>query len=81
MPAIAANEFWSNGKDPHIAVAITQFDNTRSSYVLLNPAYSEVLAQNVWGEVIHAIATNQITPEKGADQAIKKITDIFSQWK
>lgn len=81
MPAIAANEFWSSGKDPHIAVAITQFDNTRSSYVVLNPAYSEVLAQNVWGEVIHAIATNQITPEKGADQAIKKITDIFSQWK
>ncbi|WP_228024095.1 ABC transporter substrate-binding protein [Synechocystis salina] len=81
MPAIAANEFWSSGKDPHIAVAITQFDNARSSYVVLNPAYSEVLAQNVWGEVIHAIATNQITPEKGADQAIEKITDIFSQWK
>jgi multiple sugar transport system substrate-binding protein len=81
MPAIAANEFWSSGKDPHIAVTINQFDNTRSSYVVLNPAYSEVLAQNVWGEVIHAIATNQITPEKGADQAIKKITDIFSQWK
>ncbi|MBE9174518.1 carbohydrate ABC transporter substrate-binding protein [Synechocystis salina LEGE 06155] len=81
MPAIAANEFWSSGKDPHIAVAITQFDNARSSYVVLNPAYSEVLAQNVWGEVIYAIATKQMKPEKGADQAMEKITDIFSQWK
>ncbi|AIE73637.1 Sugar-binding protein [Synechocystis sp. PCC 6714] len=81
MPAITESEFWSNGKDPHISVAITQFANARSSYVVDNPAYSEVLAQNIWGQAIYAVATEKLTPEKATDQAIEKITNIFRQWK
>ena len=81
MPAIADSPFWTNKEDPHISVALKQFENTRSSYVVLNPAYSEVLSENVWAEAIYNIATKKLTVEKAADQAIKKIETIFSEWK
>lgn len=81
MPAIASGNFWTNKKDPHISVAVEQFKNTRASYLVLNPAYSQVLDQNIWGEAIYNIATKKSTVEKAADEAIKKIETIFSQWK
>ncbi len=81
MPAIAKRPFWTDPKDPHITVAAQQFKNTRASSVVLNPAYSEVLAQNIWGEAIQSITVDKVPVEKAADKAIEKIQDIFSQWK
>lgn len=81
MPELAGSNFWTNKEDPHISVALKQFTNTRSAYVVLNPAYSEVLSQNVWAEAIYNIATKKLTVEKATDQAIEKIETIFSDWK
>jgi multiple sugar transport system substrate-binding protein len=81
MPSISKRPFWQNPKDIHVTAAAQQFKNTRPSYVVLNAAYSEVLAQNVWGEAVRSIVVDKIPPEKAADLAIEKITTIFAQWK
>ncbi len=82
MPAMLKRPFWTNPKDNHIFVAAQQFQNTvPSSYVTLNPAYSEVQSQNIWGEAIYRIAVEKVPVEKAADTAISKMQTIFTEWK
>ncbi|RAQ43998.1 ABC transporter substrate-binding protein, partial [Arthrospira sp. O9.13F] len=45
-----------------------------------NPAYSQVLSDNIWGQVIRAIVADGISPEQAADRAIAQIEGIFSNW-
>ncbi|MGA1622024.1 MAG: ABC transporter substrate-binding protein [Synechocystis sp.] len=71
---------WNDPQDPHLSNLKEQFQNSRPTYSVWNPAYSEVLAQNVWGEAIQDILINKKSPEKAADDAIKKIQTIFEQW-
>lgn len=81
MPSIIKRPFWQNPKDIHVTAAAQQFKNTRPFDVVLNPAYSEVLAQNIWGEAIRSIVVDKVSPQKAADVAIEKITNIFAEWK
>jgi multiple sugar transport system substrate-binding protein len=73
--------FWSDSKDPHISIAAKQLQNTRAFNQVLNPAYTEVQAQNVWGKAIRDVVVNQSTPEQAADNAIREIEEIFNTWK
>jgi multiple sugar transport system substrate-binding protein len=75
------SKLWQNPKDPHLSVMVQQFKNTRSSYTVLNPAYSEVQSKNVWGEAIYSIVAKGVTPEQAANTAIEKIKTIFANWK
>jgi multiple sugar transport system substrate-binding protein len=46
----------------------------------LNPAYSEIQAQNIWGNAIKSILTDGLTPEEAAENAMAEIRSIFSEW-
>jgi multiple sugar transport system substrate-binding protein len=80
MPKLLDTKFWSNQKDSHVTVAKSQLKNSRLFYQVLNPAYSEVNAQNIWGMAIRHIIHDGLSPEKAADQAISQITKIFADW-
>ncbi len=73
--------FWSDPKDPHITIAAKQLQRSRAFNQVLNPAYTEVQAQNVWGKAIRDIVLNEASPEQAADKAIREIEDIFANWK
>jgi multiple sugar transport system substrate-binding protein len=61
--------------------AAKSFQNTSSFYTALNPAYSEVGEQRIWGQAIFAVAQGNLSPEQAADIAINQIKNIFTQWK
>ncbi|MEE3716813.1 ABC transporter substrate-binding protein [Tumidithrix elongata RA019] len=76
-----SDPFWNDVKDPHISVAVKQLKNTRPFYQVVNPAYTEVQSQNIWGKAIRSIDVDGKTPEQAADKAIADIKQIFSDWK
>jgi multiple sugar transport system substrate-binding protein len=79
MPAAIKTAFWQS-KDPHISVAIKQFsDEIRPFYHVLNPAYSQVQAESIWGQAIARVIGGQ-TPEAAVDEAIAQIQKIFKEW-
>ena len=80
MPKLFDQPFWKDPRDKHISVAVEQLENTRPAYQVFNPAYGEVAAQNVWGQTTRKIATDNISIDQAADEAIVAIQKIFSEW-
>ncbi|MEM1242648.1 MAG: ABC transporter substrate-binding protein [Cyanobacteria bacterium P01_H01_bin.26] len=80
MPELFADPFWQDKRDTHISVAVKQLQNTRPAYQVLNPAYGEVAAQNVWGQVIRKIALDELDASAAADESIVAIQQIFDTW-
>ena len=82
MPQLWQDPFWSNSKDPHISVASKQFTEhqTRLFENSINPAYSQVNSDKIWGEAIKQILIEGLSPTEATDIAIKRIKEIFSQW-
>ncbi|MDB9512950.1 ABC transporter substrate-binding protein [Kamptonema animale CS-326] len=82
MPKLLQDSYWNNPTDPHIPIAIKQLNGlTRPSYEVFNPAYSEVLSQNIWSKAILSIVKDGLSPEQAGDEAIAKIEQIFAEWK
>ncbi len=82
MPSIVEQSaLWKNPKDIHLSVVVDQFNNTRPAYTVLNPAYSQVQAENIWGKAIYGIAVENKPVDKAADEAIEQIKAIFTNWK
>lgn len=71
---------WSNPQDPHLRVALEILKRRRVSNSVLNPAYSEVFKQNIWGTAIHAIVKDKIPVGQATEDAINSIRRIFEQW-
>ena len=82
MPAALKQPFWQDSTDPHIATAVRQFTQrpNRAFYNVLNPAYSRVQAENVWGQAIHAVLVEGKTADAAVDIAIARIQQIFADW-
>lgn len=80
MGELMERPLWNDPQDPHLSNLKEQFQNSRPTYSVWNPAYSDVLAQNIWGQAIHEILIDKKSPEKAADDAIKKIQAVFEEW-
>ncbi|OLP17974.1 ABC transporter substrate-binding protein [Leptolyngbya sp. 'hensonii'] len=80
MPKLLEDPFWANAKDPHISSAVRQYRFWRPYQQALNPAYTEVQAQNIWGSAILDVVKNGLSVEQATDKAIAKIKTIFSEW-
>lgn len=74
--------FWTDPRDPHLATAAKPLINqqTRLSYTSLNPAYSLVLKDGVWGKALNRIVVDKISSQQAADEAIAQIKQIFAEW-
>ncbi|NES03915.1 MAG: carbohydrate ABC transporter substrate-binding protein [Okeania sp. SIO2F4] len=82
MPQLLSDEFWQDKTEPHISLAVKQYQEgaTRPFNYVVNPAYSQVLSENVWGKAIERVIVDGLSTEDATDEAIAKIQDIFSQW-
>jgi multiple sugar transport system substrate-binding protein len=81
MPNALKSAFWKDTTDPHLAIAIQQFAReTRPFYHVLNPAYSQVQAESVWGQAIQQVIVDGKSPEVAVDEAIVRIKKIFEEW-
>lgn len=82
MPQLWLDSFWQDQSDPHISVAVGQFreGKTRPFYEAFNPAYSQVLAENVWSKAIGRVIVDGLSPTEATDEAIGRIKEIFAQW-
>lgn len=80
--SICSNLAQQNPQDPYITTAITILTTgkTRLSPTVKHPAYSQVLAENLWGKALTQVTANQVNPEQAADEAIARIQTIFEQW-
>ena len=74
--------FWNDPEDPHISTIRKMFTEspTRSHYFSDNPAYVDVLEENIWGQALYQIVVDGGSPEESADLAIARIEEIFNQW-
>ncbi|MEM1168316.1 MAG: ABC transporter substrate-binding protein [Cyanobacteria bacterium P01_H01_bin.35] len=82
MSQLWEDPFWSNTKDPHISVASQKFTKDKISLFnnSINPAYSQVGSENIWGKAIQQVLIEDVSPTEATDLAIKRIKEIFSQW-
>lgn len=80
--SVWSDPFWQNSKDPYIATVtkILTKGQTRLSYEVEHPAYSQVLAENVWGQALTQVTAEQVKPEQAAKKAIARIKAIFAEW-
>ncbi len=82
MPDVLKQPFWRNSTDPNIRTAVNQFSQrpNRGFYNVLNPAYSQVQAENIWGQAFQAVLVEGKTVEAAVDDAIARIQQIFAEW-
>ncbi len=80
---ILTDTFWTDPTDPHISTAIQPFlqEEITLPYTVLNPAYSIVLKDSIWGKALTKVVLDRRSPEQAADEAIAQIKEIFAQWK
>ena len=73
---------WQQTKDPYIATATEALTKspTRLIYMAKNPAYSQVLQENIWGKALTNTIVYGIASEQAADEAITRIKRIFAEW-
>ena len=74
---------WRQTKDPYITNATEALSNspTRLINMAKNPAYSQVLQENIWGKALTKTIVYGMASEQAADEAIARIKQIFAEWK
>lgn len=79
MPKLLEDSFWNNPADPHMAAAARQYAGKMQVFpVVFNPAYSEVMKENIWAKAVLSIIQKGVSPEQAAEDAIAQIEKIFS---
>ncbi|MFM7267879.1 MAG: ABC transporter substrate-binding protein [Cyanobium sp.] len=70
----------NSSSDPHAQMQEQMVKQGQPSLTTYHPAYSQVVRKNVWGEMIHAVATGRLTSSDAAQRAISRIQAIFKEW-
>lgn len=80
--SVWSDPFWQNTPDPYLAIATKVLTSkpTQLFQTVAHPAYSEVLANNVWGKTLIKVTAKKVNPQQAADEAIAEIEKIFARW-
>lgn len=80
--SVWSDSFWQQTTDPYLAAAtkVLNSNSTRLFSTVAHPAYSQVLAENVWGKALTRVTAEKVQPEQAADEAIARIKEIFAEW-
>ncbi len=83
MPKLLEQPFWLDPSDPHRMAAVMQFVSHRRAYnyavVSGDPRFLLVDRENVWGNAVHRVVADGISPEQAVDEAIARIKQILSE--
>lgn len=83
MPSnLKLDPYWLDASDPHVPVATRQglLTPTMPSWQIYNPAYAQVISEEVWPQAEAAVTQNGMTPEQAVNEAIKRIKVIFQKY-
>lgn len=76
----ADRPFWTDGKDPHRAVARKMFeDGVVPFQFVYNWRFTIVNAENVWAQALARISQDNVSPAQATDEMIKRIQTIVEQ--
>jgi multiple sugar transport system substrate-binding protein len=83
MRKLIEQPFWLNPSDPHRMRAAIQM-LTRTHHLDMNVRDHEWQAgpiwdENVWGNAVHRVAADGLSPEQAVDEAIARIKQILSE--
>jgi multiple sugar transport system substrate-binding protein len=86
-PLMASNlkhdPFWTDPNDPHVPVATKQglVTPTMPSWQSYNPAYAQVISEEIWPQAEAMVTQKNMTPEQAVDEAIKRIKTVFEKYR
>jgi multiple sugar transport system substrate-binding protein len=83
MPKLLEAPFWLDHSDPHLMAAVMQIASRPMPYdyfiVSGDWRHSQVGQQHVWGDAVHRVAVDGISPEQAVDEAFARIKQILSE--
>jgi multiple sugar transport system substrate-binding protein len=84
MPKLLDAPFWLDPSDPHRMAAVMQIASrpTDYDYATVTGDWRYDLAawqENVWGNAVHRVVADGISPEQAVDEAIARIKQILSE--
>jgi len=83
MPTIVKDDpWWLDPKDPHRVAYVHQglLGPTLPTFWTFNPAYAQVQNEHVWPTGWAAIMKDGVAPEAAAEQAYKRVEEIFAKY-
>jgi multiple sugar transport system substrate-binding protein len=83
MPSIVRDDpYWLDPNDPHVPLATRQGLElpTIPAWQVYNPAYAQVIPEQVWPLAEAAVTQKNLTPEQAVDEANKRIKIIFERY-
>jgi multiple sugar transport system substrate-binding protein len=83
MRKLVEQPFWLNPNDPHRMRGAIQI-MTHPHLINMDVRDREwrsgpIWAENVWGQAVHRVVTENITPEQAVDEAITRIKQILAE--
>ena len=83
MPKLLDSPFWLDPSDPHRMAAAMQFlTRPRAQFLAVASRdwrYVLVSRENVWGQAVHRVVAEGISPEQAVDEAIARIKQILAE--
>jgi multiple sugar transport system substrate-binding protein len=83
MQKLLDQPFWLDPSDPHQMAAVMQISSRPLAHNYAatsgNWRHDLVEQQNVWGQAIHRVAAEGISPEQAVDEAIARIKQILAE--
>jgi multiple sugar transport system substrate-binding protein len=83
MPKLLDAPFWLDPSDPHRMAAVMQVSSREPNYdyiVGLGDSRHDTIWQELtWGNAVHRVADEGISPEQAVDEAIARIKEILSE--
>jgi multiple sugar transport system substrate-binding protein len=83
MPKLLDAPFWLDPGDPHRMAAVMQIASrpTQYDYAAVSGGWrhDQVLQENVWGNAVHRVTAEGISPEQAVDEATARIKQILSE--
>jgi multiple sugar transport system substrate-binding protein len=79
---IRTDPYWLDPGDPHRPVAIRQglITPTMAAWQTMNPAYAQVVSEQIWPQAEANITQRGMTVEQATDEAVKRIKTIFQKY-
>ena len=80
--SVWSDSFWQETTDPYLTTAtkILNSNSTRLFSTVTHPAYSQVLAENIWGKALTRVTAERVQSQQAAEEAIARIKAIFAEW-
>jgi multiple sugar transport system substrate-binding protein len=83
MPKLLQQPFWLDPSDRHHMASAIQFLTRPRTYVYSvasgDPRHALVNRENVWGNAVHRVAADGISPDQAVDEAIARIKQILAE--